>query len=388
MHIVFITQNYPPSVCGIGDHTYNLATTLAKRGYDIAVICHENVYKNDSVVLYPIIKKWDKEGYQIALKKIDELQADWVFIQYEPYSFHAKGVPYLMPFFVRKLKNKGHKTLVFFHEIAVKWTFSSKLIALSLAQRAIAQTMAFYAQHIVTSMAWYKKMLLPIFYKKIHIQPIGSNIITALQLGDTLKSNQIQGDEFWIACFGGDGVDKGYSILLDALKNLPFAKLLFIGKGENIKVYAQKNGLESQVVVTGILNTEGVYENLQKCNVFAMVHVDIRGGIGFKSGSLAAGFYAGLPILGVKGAITETDKLIHRENCFLISEPKPENFEKAIVELYTDKILLQKLSENSKKYSDKYMSWRVFAEQFEQLLRLNTPTPKPKETVYSTPLSI
>jgi glycosyltransferase involved in cell wall biosynthesis len=382
MHIVFITQNYPPSVCGIGDHTYFLAKALGERGYIISVICAkkpdidvENATK-EGISLYPIVQNWHSEEYTKVLQKIDILNPDWVFLQYEPYAFHPKGLPLEIVQFVRQLTKKNHKTLIFFHEIAVKWTFSLKLIPISIIQRGIANLLLRYAQQSVTSMAFYKKMFLKKGQAKVALQPIGSNIAGESQR-NTFDDYPIQGksvplydtETFNIVCFGGDGTEKGYTIILDAIKKLPFVHLIFIGKGEKIKQYALENDLTNRVHVTGIVNTEGVHHYMQMGDIFAMVHADIRGGIGFKSGSLAAGFNAGLPILGYKGAITETDILKHGDNCWLVDEATPKAFEKAITYLYSNKNILKKLSIGSQFFYKTHLHWDVLAKQYDAILR-------------------
>jgi glycosyltransferase involved in cell wall biosynthesis len=371
MHITFITNNYPPTVCGIGDHTDYLTKALVKRGYTISVICNENSSETgiESRAIYPIVKNWDKEGYQVVLGKLDHLRPDWVFLQYEPYTFHAKGLPFKCLSFVKALKNQNYKTLIFFHEIAVKWSWSLKLIPISIGQRIIAHLLLLYATKGVTSMAFYKKMFLKNLQYKVALQPVGSNIFQDIKKNSFNKEiKRDNNNAFWIACFGSDGAEKGYTILLEAIKKLPFVHVLFIGKGTHIKQYALENDLQDRIHVTGVQNTEGVYHSLQPCDVFAMVHADIRGGIGFKSGSLAAGFNAGLPIVGYQGSITEPDKLIHGKNCWLIKEATPSAFEKAIIHLYTNEELRQQLSLGSCQFFANHLHWDILAKDYDTLL--------------------
>jgi glycosyltransferase involved in cell wall biosynthesis len=384
MHVVFITQNYPPSVCGIGDHTYFLAHALKKRGYAISVICAnkpdidvENTAK-EGIKLYPIVQKWDTEGYKKVIEKIDFLNPDWVFLQYEPYAFHSKGLPLSIIPFVKKLRNHSHKTLIFFHEIAVKWSCSLKLIPISIIQRGIANLILLYAQQGVTSMDFYRKMFLKKGQNKVVLQPVGSNIFIEKALESyyfeanytsSKKNVKRYNEVFTVVCFGGDGAEKGYAILLEAIKKMPFVQLLFIGKGSNIKQYALENGISDRVHVTGIVNTEGVHHYMKMGDLFAMVHADIRGGIGFKSGSLAAGFNAGLPILGYKGVITETDTLIHGDNCWLVDEATPEAFENAINHLFSYKNTLKKINIGSQLFYKSHLHWDILAKQYDAIFK-------------------
>jgi glycosyltransferase involved in cell wall biosynthesis len=384
MHIIFITQNYPPSVCGIGDQTYYLAKSLIKLGYSISVICSEKHMQSvemaakEGINVYPTVPNWDKTGYQIVLDNLAMLKPDMVFLQYEPYSFSSKGLPFSIVPFVQQLKKQGYKTLIFFHEIAVQWSFSLKLIPISIIQRCIAHLILWYANQGATSMAFYKKMFLPSLQHKVALQPIGSNVYidNATEIHsediDIIERNSVplhKEGTFYITCFGGDGPEKGYAILVEAIKNLPFAHLLFIGKGTNVRQYALDNDVTNRVHVTGIVSTEEVNQYLKMGSIFALVHADIRGGIGFKSTSLAAGFNAGLPVLGYKGAITETDALIHGENCWLVDDPTPKAFENAIKYLHSNTNIVKKLSNGSQLFYKTHLHWDVLAQQYDAILR-------------------
>ncbi len=42
MTVAIITANYPPTICGVGDHTLQLVQALLKAGVETHIICGPN----------------------------------------------------------------------------------------------------------------------------------------------------------------------------------------------------------------------------------------------------------------------------------------------------------------------------------------------------------
>ena len=96
MKIVFLTPNFPPTICGVGDHTHRLALEMRKKGVEIHVICSadQTPTPSDSPLLtvHPVVKSWNSEGVSSIMNVVKTIQPDWFITQYVPHSYHPKGL--------------------------------------------------------------------------------------------------------------------------------------------------------------------------------------------------------------------------------------------------------------------------------------------------------
>lgn len=100
-HILFITNNFPPITCGVGDYTYKLAKALTQQSIRVSVLCAAKPeivnskahFKKEGIDVFPLVKSWDKKGLSSLSDQFQNIDAEWVSLQYVPFSFHPKGVP-------------------------------------------------------------------------------------------------------------------------------------------------------------------------------------------------------------------------------------------------------------------------------------------------------
>jgi len=166
------------------------------------------------------------------------------------------------------------------------------------------------------------------FSKKISIIPIGPSILPIELDENEIKKikNRIAPDREFVISIFGQGSKKN-EFLIPVIKMLNEeglkTKLLFIGKFpfhsiNTLKKKAEELGVAEFLYFTGYLPSEEVYKHLCASDIFiSLENVDKRGrgGISTKSGSLAAAYAAGLPIIGTKGDMTD-DFFKNLENIF------------------------------------------------------------------------
>jgi len=99
---------------------------------------------------------------------------------------------------------------------------------------------------------------------------------------------------------------------------------------------------------------------------FKHLGIAMRGGISTKSGSLAAAYAAGLPIIGTKGDMTD-DFFKNLENIFLIEKLEVDEIVNAIKKII-DKELYNRLKYFSKKTYEEKLSWEVISEKYKNLI--------------------
>lgn len=123
MKILFITNNLPPLVDGVGDYTYNIAKQFVEHNHEVYIICRNNPQINANVpgmTILPIINKWDCNCHKPIIKFIKEKAVDVVSLQYVPHGFHPKGLPFPIIKLTKKIKRCNVKLFTFFHEVSVE----------------------------------------------------------------------------------------------------------------------------------------------------------------------------------------------------------------------------------------------------------------------------
>ena len=150
MKILFICGSAEPGKDGVGDYTRRLSGELLRQGHLCVIVAImdngvnsilEEIQEIDltsvSVLRMPFYK-----GYQLnclqAKPWIEDFNPDWISIQYVPFSFHPKGLPFGFGKTLKQL-TKGRKVHLMFHELwvgmekessikTILWGFLQKII--------------------------------------------------------------------------------------------------------------------------------------------------------------------------------------------------------------------------------------------------------------------
>jgi len=131
MKIVFITASLETGKDGVGDYTQRLAGALRERGWHVVCISladrfvskkSESDYSvrpmkgNDSDVLRLSAEiPWQKR-FEILQRVINTFQPDWLSLQYVPYGWHQRGLPFSLPQRLASLEG-NFRWHIMFHEL-------------------------------------------------------------------------------------------------------------------------------------------------------------------------------------------------------------------------------------------------------------------------------
>ncbi len=383
MKIVFLTQNYPPTICGVGDHTYHLAQAMIEKGVEVHVICgaHQKVVQQDNVEVYPIVNQWNTEGMKIVLEQVKNIQRDWFIVQYVPHGFHDKGLPYILVSLYRAVSKLDVSILTIFHEVKIRPETAVKTRLISYLQGQIAYKLANISQKVVTSIDFYDNNLKNLSPKKKSIIPIASNIVP-IKVSEGLKKHlkdvyKISADAK-IVCTFGDRNISNYLQAFDALvKDYPNLIWLLCGKNSTPSVIWESR---SYLRYVGELPANQIYQHLSLGDVFFMpdfVSEEGEGGTCNKSGSLACALSLGIPIVGSKGDMNNKG-LVDGENILLTDIRNPKDVYQALESCLDSADLSAKLGRNARLFHDQSLRWAVSAEQF---LALMGPSVKRVKTI-------
>jgi hypothetical protein len=198
MRFLFICGSVEVGRDGVGDYTRRLSLELVSQGHLVRIIgINDTVTTSVSEKLqasgsqeievwrFPSSSTWIDRVCKLE-RQLNEFQPDWISLQYVPYSFHKKGIPY---YFVKSLTclNKKWHWHIMFHET---WLGLSSLSPLKhkivgYFQRMVAKWMikTLRPEKITTSNRLYQ-IVLENATIRASILPLFSNIPLAKQSSD------------------------------------------------------------------------------------------------------------------------------------------------------------------------------------------------------------
>lgn len=349
---------------GVGDYTYWLSQELSSRGHEVHIICNRNGATDDlagQVKVYPTIEEWTTPNFKIALVQIMDLQPDWVIFQYVPYAFHAWGMPVFLVKFLQKIKKKGFQVFVFFHEFYIGLHFRSlKATLVALTQLWITKRMCKYADQVATSTDHYVRVLQQ-WCGDIHQIPIGSNVPAPNPIPPAKDAHT-----FRVITFGLRNVEvllHFFSLIKEEIQDL---RLIVCGKQH---LPASQDPIDN-VHFTGYLPGDEVAKWLASADVFLLpdfVSKKGEGGTCLKSGSLAAAFAAGLPIIGMKGKMNDR-LLMDLDGVQLVDYYNYETWKAAILKVYHQRKDGLGQGAAIRRFYEQHLAWRSIGDRYLKIM--------------------
>ncbi len=191
MTIVFLCSCLEPGKDGVGDYTRKLASELIKHGHQVAAIS-----LNDKNIDEDIKGLQTSDGTEISVLRlaakqslgtnvlkakefIDAFNPGWISLQYVPYGFNDKGLPFGLAKELGKL-TKGRRFNIMFHEMWIGISVISPLKhkITGFMQRRIANSLVkvLKPHFIATTNLLYKLILKRMIGAEAEILPLFSNI--------------------------------------------------------------------------------------------------------------------------------------------------------------------------------------------------------------------
>ncbi len=375
MKILAIVDRIENGKDGVGDFTQQMIDFYEEKIQWI-VVTKKN--ENNAGITIPTrnerdcfwVDNWGLNSYSTLKKIIREKKPDWLFIQYVPFSFNKKGIPFFWIGILLLLRIKKVKTSIFFHEVAVDpYQQSFKLFLLGISQRWIGKLMALLANCNFTSNRIYKQLLLPASSTVI---PIPSNFEKVYRSLSQMPIEQVVSDEkINIVSF----TNRCSIALLDAfyyLYSIGFTSLQLhlVGKADKYhkevlqKHIAQKS-LTDKVTILPDTDAAILLAEMSRATIYIQienVNTKGQGGASSKSGIMATALMLGLPIITTKGNLTDETYFKNKETVFF-AEQHSDSIASAIIEVLNDKMLRENMSANSRNTYNSFFSWSILTEK-------------------------
>jgi hypothetical protein len=128
--IIFICGSLEPGRDGVGDYSRRLAGELIRQGQAVSIIALNDRHIQNSFqdqqesegITVPVLRLasnsiWKVRKYQ-AKNWIEDRNPEWLSLQYVPFSFQRKGLPWRLAGQLREI-GKGRKWQMMFHELWV-----------------------------------------------------------------------------------------------------------------------------------------------------------------------------------------------------------------------------------------------------------------------------
>ncbi len=280
MNIVFVCGSLELGKDGVGDYTRRLSAELLKYNFTIGIIALNDRYINNvkyeiqteqglkiDTLRFPLCISW-KEKIQISRKYIDNIDPDFLSLQYVPFGFHKKGMPFFLGDKLLKI-GRNRRWHVMFHELWVGMNneaeFSQYLIG--KIQMVLIKSMLkkIIPVQIHTHIEVYKMQIENLGFL-VKILPIFSNIPFCGKM--IIKQNK----KFIVAIFASIYSINKLDFFINELKknknNIDIDFVFFGDNGRLLDVWidaCNKHNVNFEVL--GELNSEFISELLTSANL-------------------------------------------------------------------------------------------------------------------------
>ena len=252
MKVVFLCGSLEPGHDGVGDYTRRLAGELIRQGHQAAAIAlHDNnlqkefieTIQQDEVEQISVLRlssslTW-KERITKASEFIKEFDPGWISLQYVPYSFQDKGLPFGLPRRLRYL-SEGRKWHIMFHELwtGIEVNASRKSLWWGYIQKILIKDMLIQLKPTVihTQSKIYHYML-SVLYPHTELLPLFGNIPFRLSINNPAQKQEP--DLLSFVIFGGiheNSLVREFAVEASAYSRVKKIKFKFIFLGHNGKL--------------------------------------------------------------------------------------------------------------------------------------------------------
>lgn len=317
MKIVFVCGSLEPGRDGVGDYARRLAAELIHQGHQVAALALHDTYVEAELlgtqqaeqVQLPVFRIPASYGkavrFAAAQRWIDEINPDWLSLQYVAFAFQPKGLPWGLSESLARL-GQGRRWHIMFHELWVGVFIDAPLkhIMWGWVQKQLIKSMVKTLRPAVmhTQTRLYQLLLSRLGFKADHL-PLFANIpVTSTQKLDANASK----DAVSVVIFGTIHPDTAIAQFAKEAAELTKTKgtqfsLTTIGRcGANLEPFVktwQDEGLS--VNILGEQPAEKISEVLRNGTIGLSTTSLV---VTEKSGTVAAMVEHGLPVLCIARA--------------------------------------------------------------------------------------
>jgi len=312
MRIIFICSSLMPGKDGVGDYTLKLSSELVRNGHEcILISVNERIHfaepgKSPEAIGSLLVLRlgsnfsW-KTRFALIRNFIQTKNADLISLQYVPYGFSKKGLPFMFTYYFKKLV-KGIPAHVMFHELAVgrdSYRWSHRHLIRPIQLRLIRSL-------LMVETLWLVHTHLPLYFKQLArlgapVKPLA--LISNIECLPLCRTDPFAINKFRVVLFGQVGANHSVREQLNNIvkffSNTSIEVTLYIISSD-IRVLTLSGQYYSCIKGLGKTLIRYYLPESEISKILSQSHLALtpnpRHALG-KSGSVAAFLAAGLPVL-------------------------------------------------------------------------------------------
>ena len=363
----------PPTIDGIGDHTALLAEAMSSV-FDVRVLTAQPDWAPvDQVDVVQAFDLTRRKGILRAFEAISSNPPDWVFLQFNQYSYGRWGVNPYLPLLLRRLRRLPRPPRIAWmaHEDFIPIR-NFKSLVFGLIQRAQFFALGRSADLVLTTIEpWIERFETWFPRSTMAVLPVGANIPTATTDRRVARSALgISDDHFVVGYFGSTRVDRRITAVCQMVSALREdghnAILLYVG-ADGTRV---RELLAAELVIdAGTLDAQHVANTLVASDLYAAPYID---GVSGRRGGFLAGLKLGLPCLSNVGSQTDARMVPLNGSAYLLARDTTDaSFVQAGRQLANDGDLRTRIADRGVTYYEQNHDWSAIAARLEKLLTGN-----------------
>lgn len=329
MNVDLLFPAFPPQLDGIGDYTAQLAAQLATDGCSVRVFTAQSSPSPvDGVEVRPVLgpgRGLNQHSLAPAVDAMIEDPADWLIVQYNPFSYGKYGWAAEVVREIKRLRTHcpSLRIAVMAHESFVDvadFRQNASFAIMTLWQRLHFRRLGRLADAVFLSTEPRAKRFASWFPNaQVHHLPVGSNIpLRPVSEHQARAAFDLPQDAFIVGLFGTAHVTRLLPAVREAMLHIqeirPNSLLLYVGPhGDTMREVFR--GLP--MVDAGKLPAEDVSTAFQAMNLYL---APFERGVSTRRGSFLTGLQHGIPTASTVGPDTGPLLRAHNGHAFVLSE--------------------------------------------------------------------
>lgn len=401
MHILVLSEAFPPETKSASTLFFELAESLVKRGHKVSVVTRMPRYNvAEGTDLRSLPRKENMSGIEVYRHQTPPLARNIPII---------RGLEHFLLgfiFFFGGMKIKDFD-LVVVYSPPLPLGISGYWLGRMRKRPVVVNIQDLYPQTVIDLGLLKNKLLIKIsrimesfIYRKsnfitVHSQGNREFVIkngarpgsTAvvhnwvntelIKPGDKINAFSQKydlSDKFVVSFAGVMGFAQGLEVVVEAakmLKDKSDIQFVFVGDGikkTELQKIAEKNQLKNVLFIP--TQPLSVYPQILHASEICLVTLRKDLATPVVPGKLLSIMAAGRPVVASLPLAGDTPKIIERYDCGISVEPgNPAELAKAIIKLYNDKTLREKMGENGRKAAENVFSREVGVSKYEEILK-------------------
>jgi glycosyltransferase involved in cell wall biosynthesis len=370
----FISPNFYPRVCGVGDHTARLADEMVRRGFEARVFSRAPAERHPEAKGPEVYGAPGKVPAMLALeiaKAVAAYRPTDVIVQYTPQMWDASrfGTPSLV-WLIRRLRRGGARITLIAHELAIPWRRRPDLAVAALLQRLQLSALLKTADRFFVTTSTRAADVAPLCRLLSAPEPrvvrVGANALPVAHVdGPAAEGPRI-------GLFSTAAVGKRYDVILDAFARIasefPSAELVLLGDlgpptlptVVQISTAISTHPFKARIRTTGRLPLAEISNELARLDLYLF---PMNTGANTRSGTLPAALGSGVPVIAVRGIETDEALFTHDQNLVFADDLSGPAFARAALRVLRNPELRRTVADGGRRLYEEQMTWPRIVDQ-------------------------